>query len=360
MRRSGINKSSVPEKDDGIPCTAKTPYSSNTETAMVLITNEQVESFKEFISAHQTFVIAGHKEPDGDCIACSLGISFILKHMQKKYTLLNIGPFKRPESKRFEDLFRSDLSCMTRAEKASAGLIMVDCSELSRIGDIGEDLKGMDTFIVDHHKTASVKGSQNIIDPTAPAAACIVQQLFEAIVGKPSREEAHVLFFGIATDTGFFHYLNEKDAETFRAAARLTDAGVNPRTIYQEMTGGKPWATRKLLAILLERVERHCGGKLAVTYEEQADTRKYGQEGRDSDALYSLMLATDGIEAVLFMRQESDHTCTAGFRSLKDCDVSAIAAKFGGGGHKNASGASMEGHIDMLMPEIIREFEKVL
>ncbi|MBQ1833900.1 MAG: bifunctional oligoribonuclease/PAP phosphatase NrnA [Treponema sp.] len=327
---------------------------------MLLITEQQIESFKKFLSAHQSFIVAGHKEPDGDCIACSLGMSYILRHFEKKYTLLNAGPFKKPESRPFEKYFQTDLAVMTRAEKASAGLILVDCSEHSRTGDIGEELKGMDTFIVDHHKTASVKGNQFIIDSTAPAAACLVQQLFEALVGKPSKEEAHVLFFGMATDTGFFRFMNEKDSEAFRSAARLTEAGVSPREIYQEMTGGKPWSTRKLLAIMLERVERYCNGKLAVTYEEQADTRKYGQEGRDSDALYSLMLSTEGIEAVLFMRQDTDRTCTAGFRSLKDCDVSEIAAKFGGGGHKNASGASMEGQISEMMPKIIKEFEKVL
>lgn len=327
---------------------------------MLLITDEHIESLKKFISAHETFIIAGHKEPDGDCISCSIGMSFILRHLGKRCTLLNIGPFKRTESRPFESYFKTDLSSVTKSERAASGLIMVDCSEYSRIGDIGDELKSMDTFIVDHHRTASVSGNQHIIDPTAPAAACIVLQIFEKIVGKPSKDEAHILFFGMATDTGFFHYLNENDSEVFRSAARLTDAGVNPREIYQEMSGGKPWTTRKLLAILLERAQRYCNGKLVVTYEEQADTRKYGQEGRDSDALYSLMLATEGVEAVLFMRQESDRTCTAGFRSLRNCDVSAIASKFGGGGHKNAAGASMEGQIDILLPQIVHEFEKVL
>ena len=120
------------------------------------------------------------------------------------------------------------------------------------------------------------------------------------------------------------------------------------------------WNTRKLLAILLDRAKRYCGGKLVITYEEQADTRRYGQEGRDSDALYSLMLSTEGVEAVVFLRQESDTKCTAGFRSLNDCDVSVIASGLGGGGHKNASGASVEGRLEQIIPRIVQEFEKVL
>ena len=126
------------------------------------------------------------------------------------------------------------------------------------------------------------------------------------------------------------------------------------------MTGGKPWNTRKLLGLMLNRAERYCGGKLVVTYEKMEDTHHYGQEGRDSDALYTAMLATEGVEAVAFIRQETEHNCTAGFRSKDECDVSSIAAKFGGGGHKNASGASIEGRIETIIPSIIKEFSKVL
>ncbi|MBQ1727468.1 MAG: bifunctional oligoribonuclease/PAP phosphatase NrnA, partial [Treponema sp.] len=62
----------------------------------------------------------------------------------------------------------------------------------------------------------------------------------------------------------------------------------------------------------------------------------------------------------LFLRQETEENCTAGFRSRDKCDVSAIASKFGGGGHKNASGASIQGRIETLLPAIIKEFSKVL
>ena len=327
---------------------------------MIPITEQQVESLRTFIEAHDTFLIAGHKEPDGDCMASSIGMANILKHLGKKFTLLNAGPFKRAEIKKFAPLFRSDVPRMSAQDKARCGLIIVDCSEIARLGELDGNLDGLDTFIVDHHKTSDANTPQCIINPTAPAAACLVQQLHEGLIGKPDASEAHTLFFGLATDSGFFRYLNQNDSSVFECASRLTDAGVNPREIYQEMTGGKPWNTRKLLAIMLERAERYCDGKLVVTYEEQADTRKYGQEGRDSDALYTLMLSTEGVEAVLFVRQESDTNCTAGFRSVGECDVSTIAAKFGGGGHKNASGASIQGRLEGIIPAIIEEFEKVL
>lgn len=326
---------------------------------MISLSKEQVESFKEFIGRYARFIVIGHKEPDGDCVSCSLGVSYILEHFGKECILLNYGPFKRNEVKRFAPLFKAEPPFMSAEDRKATGLVIVDCSELSRLGDeMKEALEGLDSFIIDHHKTASVGDAKAIVDPTSPAASLLVQQLYEALVGSPSTEHAKTLFFGLSTDTGFFRYLGTKDAEVFRAAARLVESGSNPRETYQEMSGGKSWNTRKLLGIMLDRAERHLSGKLVVSWETQEDTKKYGQEGRDSDALYSLMLAVEGVEAVAFVRQESDFGCTLGLRSKDRVDVSAVASKFGGGGHKNASGASCEGKIETLVPALVKEFAK--
>ncbi len=327
---------------------------------MITISQNQIDSFKEFICKHDSFLIAGHKEPDGDCISCSLGVSFIIEHFNKPFLLLNAGPFKRTEIKKYADNFKNSIPFMTDSERKQCGLIIVDCSEISRLGEIDGDLKDFDTFIIDHHKTASTGDIPAVIDSTSPAASLLVQQLYEGLVGKPDTEKAKILFFGISTDTGYFRFLNEKDAEVLRCASRLIDAGTCPRETYQEMTGGKAWNTRKLLGIMLSRAERYLNGRLAVTYETQEDTKKYGQDGRDSDALYSLLLAVENIEAVLFVRQETDHSCTLGLRSKDKVDVSIVASKFGGGGHKNASGASTEGKIDTLIPAIIKEFARIM
>ena len=90
------------------------------------------------------------------------------------------------------------------------------------------------------------------------------------------------------------------------------------------------------------------------------DTHKLGTEGRDSDALYQLLLSSKDVKAAVFLRQDSPTTCTGGFRSLDDVDVSQIAAKFGGGGHKNASGMSTEGRIETLIPSIVKEFARIM
>ncbi len=326
---------------------------------MQIINDAQAADFLHFLSAHDFFYVIGHKEPDGDCICSCLGMAALLDAKKLPYQLLSAGPFKRTEIRDRADLFTNVPTFLSEPERKKTGLIILDCSEMSRLGEIDGDLNGLDTFIIDHHKTASV--TENcIIDSSSPATAALIQQLYEKLIGKPTKEVADLLFFGLSTDTGFFRFLKEDSAEVFRAAARLVEAGANPRQLYDKITGGKAYSTRKLLGIMLNRAERYFNNKLVVTYETMEDTRKYGQEGRDSDALYSLLLACEGVEAVVFLRQETEHNCTAGYRSRDAVDVSAIAAKFGGGGHKNAAGGSIEGKIETLIPAICKEFAKVL
>lgn len=326
-----------------------------------MITTQEFDSFKNFINNHNFFLVIGHKEPDGDCISSCLGIAEILKHYNKQYQLLSAGPFKRTEIQKFEKQFTNEMEFLSEEERKQTGLIICDCSEMHRLGEIEGDLKNLDTFVIDHHKTAEIpNNAESIIYSNSPAASLLVQLLYENCVGKLTEKIAKILYFGLMTDTGFFRFLTNKDTETFLASARLVEAGANPRETYDEITSGKSYQSRKLLGVMLNHAETYLDGKLIVTYETLEDTKKYGQEGRDSDALYSALLAVKNVEAVVFVRQETDSNCTAGFRSKDRVDVSSVAAKFGGGGHKNASGLSTQGKIETLIPAIVKEFARII
>ena len=326
---------------------------------MSCITESQIENLKKFIDSHENFYVVGHKEPDGDCISSSLGMASLLEKLNKKVQLLSAGPFKRPEIKQFEKKFSKNPK--KNFTKENTAVIIVDCSEIERVGEeIAEIIKDFDIFVIDHHKTSNADENKSIIYPSSPAAAYLVQLIYEKIIGTPEKELSEILFFGFCTDTGFFRFLDSDSSEVFEGVSRLVKNGANPRKTYSDMNSGKPFSTRKLLGIMLSRAEQYFNGKLIVTYETLEDTNLYGKEGRDSDSLYQLLLSVDEVQAVLFVRQDTDKTCTAGFRSKDVIDVSAIAAKFGGGGHKNAAGLSTEGTLDTLLPKIISEFEKVL
>ena len=325
------------------------------------ITLNDAEQLKSFIENHNFFFIAGHKEPDGDCISSCLGMAAILDYFNKPYQLLSAGPFKRNEVARWQDKFSNTMIFQDNSERAETGLIICDCSELSRLGEIDGDVKGFDTFVVDHHKTGALEDNmKGYINSDAPACAFLIQNFYEKLAGNMSKELAEILFFGICTDTGFFRFLTENSAPVFAAVSRLVSYGANPKNTYKDINSGKPYSTRKLLGVLLNKAERYLDGRLVVTYESLEDTKKYGLDGRDSDSLYQLLLSAAGVEAVAFLRQDTVNTCTGGFRSQDNVDVSVVASKFGGGGHKNASGMSCDGKVETLIPQVVKEFARVM
>ena len=101
---------------------------------MLNISEAQFARFERFIEEHETFIVVGHKEPDGDCISSSLVLADIIRRKGKKAHVLSAGPFKRTETKKYEPLFASH--CETKKNSNERiGLFIVDCSELSRLGE---------------------------------------------------------------------------------------------------------------------------------------------------------------------------------------------------------------------------------
>jgi phosphoesterase RecJ-like protein len=312
----------------------------------------------DFIRTGDRFLVAGHKEPDGDCVGSSLALCSVLRRLGKEALPCSAGPFKRTEVKPFEQLFTG---APGEEECRGARVIIVDCSSLDRIGDLESCLKGLPLAFIDHHSAGVHPGGDTVLflDPDAPSVTFMILALIEALGLTPSREEAEHLFFGLCTDTGFFRHVDEEGAEAFSYAYRLIRAGASPKKTFNAINGGKSFNSRILLGIQLSRAEEHFGGRLIYTSEEYEETRRFGLEGRDSDSLYQLLLSAAGVEAIAVVRQETPEKCTVGLRSRDRVDVAAVAADFGGGGHKNAAGFAADARIAELKPRILARFEKI-
>ncbi|MDR1748482.1 MAG: bifunctional oligoribonuclease/PAP phosphatase NrnA [Spirochaetaceae bacterium] len=326
---------------------------------MIVLDEEIKQNLLAFINAHSAFIIAGHKEPDGDSITSSLAMLSLVKGFGKKGVAISEGPFRRPEVRKYEPLFKKTW-CFS-PEDGVPGVFIVDCSTDDRLGDsIAPQLEGLPRFIIDHHKTSMCDNGNCIIRPDAPATAYLVQMVFELLDQEIDTRDAEILFFGLATDTGFFRFIEAGHGDVFEAAGRLINRGASPRLTLSAMSGNKSFASRKLLGRLLDRAELHYEGKLVFTWETMEDTEMVGQGERDSDMLYQLLLGVNTIEVIVFVRQDTPDTCTAGLRSRDRIDVSTVAAAFGGGGHRNASGLSAEGIIETLGPRLIEAFGPLL
>lgn len=312
----------------------------------------------DFIKTGGKFLVAGHKEPDGDCVGSSLALCSVLRRLGKEAIPCSAGPFKRTEIKPFETLFTNAPS---EEERRGARAIVVDCSSADRTGDMETYLKGLPLALIDHHSAGVQPGEKTVLflDPDAPSVTFMILALIEALGLSPSREEAEQLFFGLCTDTGFFRHVDEAGAETFSYAYRLIRAGANPKKAFNAINGGKSFNSRILLGIQLSRAEEYFDGKLIYTSEEYEETQRFGLEGRDSDSLYQLLLSAANVEAIVVVRQETPEKCTVGLRSRDYVDVAAVAADFGGGGHKNAAGFAAAARIAELKPKILDRFKQI-
>jgi phosphoesterase RecJ-like protein len=311
----------------------------------------------DFIRTGGKFLVAGHKEPDGDCTGSSLALCSVLRRLGKEAIPCSAGPFKRTEIKPYEGLFTGSLE---EADRQDARVIIVDCSSAGRIGDLEAGIKGLPLALIDHHSTGICPGEAVLfLDPDAPSVTFMILALIEALGLEPTREEAEYLFFGLCTDTGFFRHIDQGGAEVFSYAGRMVRAGASPKKTFNSINGGKSFNSRILLGIQLSRAEEYFGGKLIYTSEEYEETQRFGLEGRDSDSLYQILLAVAGVEAIAVIRQETPEKCTVGLRSRDWVDVAAIAGDFGGGGHKNAAGFAVPDRIAELKPKVLSRFKKV-
>ncbi|MDR0670621.1 MAG: bifunctional oligoribonuclease/PAP phosphatase NrnA [Treponema sp.] len=312
----------------------------------------------DFIKTGSKFLIAGHKEPDGDCIGSSLALRSALNRLGKEAILCSAGPFKRTEIKSYEPLFTSSPG---EAGRRNARAIIVDCSSPERTGDLETHIRDLPLALIDHHSTGVRPGEGTVVylDPLAPSATSMVLALIEALGLSLTAEEAEYLLFGFCTDTGFFRHIDAGNMEAFVRAGRMVGAGASPKKIFGAINGGKSFNSRILLGIQLSRAEEHFDGRLIYTSEEYEETRRFGLEGRDSDSLYQLLLSVTRVEAIAVIRQETPERCTVGLRSRDWVDVAAVAADFGGGGHKNAAGFAAPALIADLKPRVLSRFERI-
>ncbi|MDR0511581.1 MAG: bifunctional oligoribonuclease/PAP phosphatase NrnA [Treponema sp.] len=311
----------------------------------------------DFIRCGSSFIVAGHKEPDGDCVGSQLALTSVLRRMGKQAIACSPGPFKRLEIKPFEHLFSKPPPGVQDTR-----VIIADCSTANRLGDLQPLLEGLPTMVIDHHENACEPLLYDgYLDGEAFSTTYLVHRVIYALGLSPNKEEAEMLFLGLCTDTGFFRHVegNSGGAEVFETAADLVRCGADPKAAFAAMYGGKSLRSRKLIGQILLNAESLFEGRLIISCEGQAETKTYGAESRDSDTLYQLLQSVDGVQAIVIIRQESQENCTVGFRSRDWVDVGSIAESFGGGGHKNAAGLYIQGTIAELKQEIIRAFENI-
>lgn len=309
-----------------------------------------LEETAELLKRYRRFVITAHVNPDGDAVGSVLALTYLLRAMGKEaHCLLNddvprsfaflpgVQEIRKPEGKAQADL-----------------LIVLDSSDLERVGAVGEAAAGLPILNIDHHVSNEDAFAEYLyLDSHSAATGELIFRLYKALGLAISQEAAVCLYTAIATDCGFFRYSNTK-AETMRCAAELLACGVRPNLV-SEAIEKKSLGTVKAIARVIDTLELFAEGRIAcVTLTPEV------LEGCETtEGMVDFARVVEGVDVAVMVKYVEPKVTRVSMRSIST-DVSEVALRLGGGGHKRAAGCTIYDTVLRAREIIVQEIGAAL
>jgi len=235
--------------------------------------------------------------------------------------------------------------------------VIMECGDLARPGVGG--LGNYFVINIDHHPGNTNYGALNWIDESAAACGEMVFDLVNALGVPMTKEIATHIYLAILTDTGSFHY-SSISPRTFDICKQLLEAGVDPVAVARSVYDSNNMGRLKLFGAVLSAMQIDPSGRIAIVYLDHDMVRAAGGTYEDTEGLINLPLTVKEIQSVVFFRQTEGDDYRVSMRSKGDIDIGAVAKEFGGGGHKNAAGCSVNGAIDQLQKVFLGKIEQAI
>jgi len=306
------------------------------------------------LTAATTVHVTTHINPDGDGIGAGLALVHALEGLGKRVRFL--CPSKVASLYAFLPGF-TRIETLESVEAAKAlptcdVLISCDCGDLHRLGAVANAPRT--TFInLDHHATNSRFGDIALVDEHAESSGVVVSRLLSELQVPLTRTIAELLYTTIVFDTGRFMHSNTT-AHTFRWTATLLDTGIDAADINRRLTYTKSPHDLALLKLALEHLTvdaqdaRVAGIALTAT-----DIAAVGAP-EDWGDLVEVPRSLHGNCIAYLMRESADRkTVRVSLRCNPPWQISPVAERFGGGGHRQASGCTVPGTLVEAQREVI-------
>lgn len=232
-------------------------------------------------------------------------------------------------------------------------VVLLECDSVQRSGLSG--LEGRLLINIDHHASGRAFAAINWIDSGACAVAEMIYRLCLRARLPITPEMANCLYAAVLTDTGSFCY-DKTDKRTFDLAASLTACGADPAQIARDVYFSFPTSKMRLLGAALSNLRRD--GRLAWLWVTLRDMETTGAAEEDGEGIVNYAIAIAGVDAAVFLRELPAGGVRLSLRSKTGIDVAAIAERFGGGGHRSASGCTVEGPLEAAMDTIVGELRR--
>ncbi len=316
---------------------------------------EAFAAIKKALKSAESALVVSHVDPDGDSIGSMIALGMVLEKMGLKADLYSEDGI--PRIYRFlpgADRVVKELDPRRRYDL----LFAVDSSDIKRLGDKVPFRKIAKTVInIDHHPDNTKYGDINYVEKSSSTAE-LLYKLIKHFKLPIDREIAGNLYVALITDTGNYRYENTS-VTTFDMAKEMLKAGVDTHAITTRIYDTKSIASVRLQAAALATLKATPDRKAAWAVVSKEMMERSGAKSEDLVGLVDQIRSIDGVEVAILFR-EDDGKVKVNFRSKEKVSVSAIAKRFGGGGHIRAAGATLAGDLESAQKKVIAEVEKYL
>ncbi len=286
------------------------------------------KSWKKILDAAHV-VITMHRRPDGDAIGSALGLYNILLPL-KKVSLFNVTPdLPRefaflPGFERIRTVLPPKFDLMVTLDSATFELIEIEHP-------------GVPVINIDHHKSNTEYGEENIVDASFPSCGEVVLHFLESNGVRLNRPAAHCLYASLVSDTQFFA-TDRVDTRTFDSARKLLEFGVEPSEMARHIRQNRSLAEVRLHGEVLRGFELFCDGRVASVIIDTAMQRHTGAGLMESAHVADELLGLATVEVSVMIFVAEGDGLKVSLRGKGGADLSVLAARYGGGGHDHAAG----------------------
>ncbi|MBI4503443.1 MAG: bifunctional oligoribonuclease/PAP phosphatase NrnA [Gemmatimonadetes bacterium] len=297
-----------------------------------------------------------HVNADGDGCGSEVGLWHLLAARGIRVAITNPTPY--PERYRFllRGVEHADKTsqALKHVERADA-IIVLDISDLGRLGQLGPAVAaaGVPVACIDHHMTdGSLPPGPRLVDAKACATGELIYDLARSL-GWPLRPDAaRALYVAMMTDTGGFRFSNTSP-RCLQVAAHLLQHGVDPEQVYTEVYATSSEGRIRLLAEVLDTLVVEPDRGISWVTVPVGAMDRYGVDAEDLEGVVEFARSVRGTRLALLFRQLANGRIKVSFRSVGEVDVARLAAQFGGGGHRKAAGASLEGTLAAVQSTVL-------
>ncbi|MBI5913420.1 bifunctional oligoribonuclease/PAP phosphatase NrnA [Candidatus Azambacteria bacterium] len=325
---------------------------------MTKTTQKDLLRAKHLIESARTIVLATHENPDGDGIGAMLAFAQYLDTIDKQYVAYVTGSV--PQYLSFLPHFEKLTTEIPFAEPDL--LIGFDYGDTARLRLPYTSPRTYHFVTLDHHPKTTQEGEVCIADTSFSSTCELAYRFFAANDIAITKEMATCIYTGIVTDTGGFMHTNTT-ADTFTVAAELLrHTPIDTEWVTKRVLGFPSYGAARVTGLALSRLAINPETHVAYTYLSTRDLEEYGVLWEDVDNIVNLTnhITGEHIACVALFKEKNDGMISVSFRSdaAKGFDVRRVAAALGGGGHRFAAAAKLQGTREEVMARVFEKIKK--